>query len=248
MKKNAEITTTQLVTIIILIVSFAVILFFIFKLNLGETTNKEICHNSVVLKGQSELVSGPLDCKTNYLCISGGGECEEINPSSTVEIEASNKDEFMEALAEEMSDCWFTFGEGKIDYAGIAVGNKEKASCAICSIMAFDSEIGSVSHQEFYDYLRTTKKSDSQTYLQYLYSVNSLEDFEQEFYLKDYLTERLESSKTYFILTGMVKEGWFTPRWNILRRLKSDHLQVTILEKTKENYDAVGCEEFLTKA
>ena len=53
MNKKGELTTHQLVGLIILIVSFAVILFLLFRLNLGETTNKEICHNSVIMKGKS---------------------------------------------------------------------------------------------------------------------------------------------------------------------------------------------------
>lgn len=50
--RKGELTTQQLVMLIILILSFAVILFFIFRLNLGGTTNKEICHDSVVKKNQ----------------------------------------------------------------------------------------------------------------------------------------------------------------------------------------------------
>jgi len=48
--KKAELTTQQIVTIIILIISFAVILFFIFRMNFGEIEKKEICHNSVLAK------------------------------------------------------------------------------------------------------------------------------------------------------------------------------------------------------
>ena len=47
---RAELTTQQIVGLIILIISFVIILYFIFALNLGETTDKEICHNSVALR------------------------------------------------------------------------------------------------------------------------------------------------------------------------------------------------------
>ena len=76
---KGELTTQQIVTLIILVVSFAVILFLIFRLNLGETTQKEICHNSVLMKAKSLPGTGYLDCKTNYVCISGGGECDEFS-------------------------------------------------------------------------------------------------------------------------------------------------------------------------
>ena len=44
MPKLAELTTQQIVTIVIILVSFAIILIFIVALNLGEASNKEICH------------------------------------------------------------------------------------------------------------------------------------------------------------------------------------------------------------
>src|SRR3989339_538597 len=78
--KRGELTTQQIVGLIILITSFAVILFLLFRLNLGEISEKEICHNSVVLKGQSpsNFDVGNLDCKTNYVCISGGEDCKDL--------------------------------------------------------------------------------------------------------------------------------------------------------------------------
>ena len=54
MMKRGELTSQQLVTIIILIISFAVILILIFKLNLGQESDKEICHNSVVMNSKSK--------------------------------------------------------------------------------------------------------------------------------------------------------------------------------------------------
>src|SRR3989338_2930165 len=107
--KKGELTTTQLVTIVVLIVSFIIILFLIFRLNPGEQTNKEICHNSVVLKGKTSGFAGSLDCRTNYLCISGGGDCQDAS-TSKIEVDASNKNEIMEAIAKEMADCRYMFG------------------------------------------------------------------------------------------------------------------------------------------
>lgn len=45
----------------------------------------------------------------------------------------------------------------------------------------------------------------------------------------------------------MAKKGFLSPRWNPFS-LESDPLPITILEKTDENYDKVGCGEFITKA
>lgn len=141
--KTGELTTQQLVTIIILIVSFGVILILLFRLDLGEITNREICHNSVVLKSKGENLVGKLDCKTDYLCISGGGECKDFNPTTTTEVDSNNKEEILKAIADERDNCWWMFGEGKLDYVGyswkldIIVGTH----CAICSVVKFDEKI-----------------------------------------------------------------------------------------------------------
>ena len=89
--KKGELTTQQIVILIVVITSFVIILFLLFRLNLGETSNKEICHNSVVLKSKGKGFIGKLDCKTSYVCISGGGDCEDISPSATIKIDLSKQ-------------------------------------------------------------------------------------------------------------------------------------------------------------
>lgn len=243
--KRGELTTKQLVTIIVLIVSFIVILFLIFRLNLGETSNKEICHNSVVLRGQAGVVAGPLDCRTNYVCISGGGNCDGITPTATINIDPKNKNQTMKALADEMADCWWMFGEGDVGYADKSLFNK--VACSICSIVEFDEnireEIEPIEYMDFYDYLRTTAKSDTQTYLQYLYDTNSLEVLEKDFNqtFDNYLEKTFDFEKNYVILTGM-SQGV------LLIRLNSEHVPVVIFERDAENYNKIGCDTFLTKA
>ncbi len=140
LNKKGELTTQQLVVIIILIISFVVILFLLWRLNLGETTNKEICHNSVVMAGKKKGVLSSLDCRTTYVCISGGEPCNEFNPTTTIEINLNDKNaetEILEAIQKEIDDCWWMFGEGKIDY----VSGLSGYYCAICSMIKFDEKI-----------------------------------------------------------------------------------------------------------
>ena len=47
--KKGALTTQQIVLLIILIASFVVILYFFMSAELGEESEKEICHNSVVI-------------------------------------------------------------------------------------------------------------------------------------------------------------------------------------------------------
>ena len=258
MKNKGELTTQQIVGIIILIMSFVIILFFLFRLNLGETTDKEICHNSVALKGQTVLGSGPLDCKTSYVCISGGGECEGFNPTTTIEVNL-NKEEIMGKIADEMADCWWMFGEGKVDYVGTEFFGSTQ--CALCSIISFDEKIKEdeklsegISYLGFYDELKKPRTEGKQeSYLEYMYNVEEIMNFKENFdsYLEDYLFNNLDFNKQYFILTGRFAEGRFTtdnwfPQFKLF--VKNKPIPLTILEKTNENYQDVGCDQFLTKA
>ena len=204
-------TTQQIVLLIILIASFSIILFFFFKLNLGEETQKTICRNSVILKGSvvSSLSGGSLDCRTNYLCISGGGKCEGINPTETVKVDPDNKNEVLKAIADEMADCWWMFGEGKIDYEG---EDWSGYHCAICSIIKFDNsiqnEISEINYQELYSYLKDTPKDKTHSYLSYLYDSNSIDEVKARLEVKEFkFSESFSTNERYVILTGL------NPNW-----------------------------------
>jgi len=205
--KKGELTTQQLVTIIILITSFVIVLFLFYRLNLGETTDKEICHNSVVLQEQSQLTSGNLDCRTNYLCISGGSKCTDINQKTEISVDPTNKTQIFKALADEMSDCWWQFGEGKINYGDKALFEVD-AQYALCSIMVFDDKVHEklpeIKYLDFYNYLRTTPKTESQTYLQYLYGVTDLSQIPATYTIAmNVASDRFDTSKAYTVITGI---------------------------------------------
>jgi len=249
--KHGELTTKHIVMIIILIASFIIVLFLLFRLNLGETTNKEVCHNSVVLKGKSGIFAGSLNCRTNYLCISGGGDCDEIPTTSTIEVDPESTDEIMKAIADEMSDCWWMFGEGKIDYVGRKISGN--TACALCSVIDFDETIeGSMSYLEFFNYLKTTSKSSSQTYLQYLYGVNSFDEG------NSYYQNEFDFSKQYVLVTGMVKESLLNrlAAWpyNQIKSLFTDEGEkkeagvFTVILEERGNIGNLNCDEFITKA
>ncbi len=201
--KKGELTTQQIVFIIILVMSFAIILFFILRLNLQEVGKKEVCHNSVALF-QSTKVGGKIDllgklnCQINYLCLSSNSKCEDFSPDKSVKV--TSKEELFRALADEMVDCWWMFGEGKIDY----LGNTDFSSqCAICSIVKFDSSTSEISSdkinaEDFYAFLKNEKKSESLTYLQYLYGVDDLSKFKSTYYKNEFI----DLNEKYVVLTG----------------------------------------------
>jgi len=208
-QKRGELTTTQLVTIIILIVSFVIILFLIFNLNLGGTADKEICRNSVILRDQSKIFAGPLDCKTNYLCISGGGDCSGISASEKVVIDLGKKEEIIKVIADEMASCWWQFGEDKeLSYVG-EPGLSGGVDCAVCSIVQFDEKIQQnfpkITYLEFYNYLEKTKKDSFQSYLKYLYGVSDIDalEIQKQFQIVDIKNDFFSTKEKYSIITGI---------------------------------------------
>lgn len=184
--KKGELTTTQIVMIIILVTSFAIILFFIFRLNLRQESVKDVCHNSVVLRGNAALpgakITIPLNCRQAYVCVTADGTCERMG-SYDYKLDVDTKDELYRALAEEMASCWWTYGEGKINYVG--GGWTSKNYCSICSQLRFDDSIkqklfpnGKIDKDDFYlNYLANPKiKMPGQdiTYAEYLFGSNNL--------------------------------------------------------------------------
>lgn len=209
--KKGEITTAQIVTIIVLIVSFIVILYFFFRLNLGATTNSEICHNSVVLQAKSAGITGGLQCKTDYVCISGGGSCANMNPTITIKVDSNNKDETMKAIADQMANCWWIFGEGKLNYGGKGFFGTE--GCALCSVVGFDDKVlgsdSGITYSEFYNFLANTKKDDTQTYLTYLYGANDINTLKlTPSILETNANNMIVGNEKYGIVTGF-GTGWF---------------------------------------
>ncbi|MBT4375999.1 hypothetical protein HOD29_01345 [archaeon] len=209
--KKGEMTTQQIVLLIILIASFAVILGFLFKLNFGAESEKDICHNSVVLRGKAFLGGGavPLDCEKSYVCISKDKKCEKMVNPNLVRVET--KEDVYLALANELADCWWMFGEGKVNYVG--KDTFPELYCSICSQVAFDDSVKQIfsandfDKREFYKYL-TLKKLTSQdkTYAEYLFGTNNLDDIYNGSF------GQVSLDKQHYILIGTTSEvttiGW----------------------------------------
>jgi len=216
MKKKAELSTQQIVLIIILITSFIVILFFLFRLSIGEKSEEQLCHNSVLQKA-SVFSDAPLQCYRNYVCITKDGSCEGLIKPEKIKVKSS--DEVYKALADEMADCWWMFGEGKVDY----VGNDftKNNYCSICSQIYFDDSLESlegvenkkISKDEIYDYLTKGNYSKEQTYSQYLFGTNNIEALKQEALQKQGAGTfgNIEIGKQFFVVMGITNEVGTVP-------------------------------------
>lgn len=185
--KKGELTTQQIVLLIILIASFAIILFFILRLDFGNQSKQELCRSSVLLKGQSALPSAstPLNCHKSYECITTDGTCDNL-PKPDTTLKTDNITKVYHNLAEDMATCWWMFGEGGVDYVSNDL-NKNNY-CSICSQVFLDNSLDSangikdstISLDGLYDYMSKTKMSNSEnTYLQYIFGTNDLAGLKQ---------------------------------------------------------------------
>ena len=108
--RKAELSTQQIILLIVLIASFIVLLFFLFRLNIGKESGNQLCRNSVNNKGSpvSSLSSGSLTCYTQDICITKNGDCGElVKPFEKIKVKDLN--ETYSVLADKMADCWWMF-------------------------------------------------------------------------------------------------------------------------------------------
>lgn len=210
--KKGELATQQIVMLIILIASFAIILFFLVKLNLGQTTEKELCHNSVVTKGSSILPEDtvPLDCKRTYLCITKDGSCEQMTKPDKQRV--STEEEVYEVLAKEMADCWWMFGEGKINYIG--EGIHENLYCSICTQVAFDNSVGEIFtegiiyEELLYAHMEYSNVSNlDKSYLEYLYNSNNFNDIKQNLESSGAQFGTIDLNNQHYVMMGITNDA-----------------------------------------
>lgn len=235
-RKKAELTTQQIVIMIILITSFSIILIFLFTLDLGKTTDEQICHNSVIMASKNKL-SDELNCKIRYTCISSKkGDCNNFNYNKKIEIEFNKnnieetKKELSKVIASEMATCWWMFGEGKVDYAQDYKGMR----CGICNEIVFGEKLQEeikLSYKDFLIQLGREKKDNEQTYLQYLYGTKNINNiFNENPYIKENYNKQINLTKKYLILTGMDGHGTGEFGENKIKRttlIKSSDLKET---------------------
>ncbi len=222
MNKKAELTTQQLVTLIILIVSFVVILFLLFRLNLGKETESELCHNSVIMRGSAVVLEDavPLDCSRKYICITKDGSCKSMTKPEIKKVKTDS--DVYKVLADEMANCWWMFGEGKIDYVGKTLFRNNY--CSICSQISFDDNLtkipafslGQLNQNLFYNYLVNENYTEGETYSEYLFGTKDLNEFKKQLKLnqsQEINFGTIDFSKQYFVVMGIVNEPQEVWKW-----------------------------------
>ncbi|MDP1695448.1 MAG: hypothetical protein Q8L29_00870 [archaeon] len=158
--KKGEITSTQIVMIVLAIAGFAIVLYLFFFLDFGEMGKRETCHLSVLTRGTvAGAVGGsqslvPLECITDKICITDSlfGKCSNqfagekditvVRLSGGVE---EKRIKIEEISANAMYDCWNMMGQGKIDIFGNFYTENglesNQATCVVCSRIALDESV-----------------------------------------------------------------------------------------------------------
>ena len=170
MNKKGATVQAIIISIIIILLSGAIIFLFFRFLPYKEMIDKEACHQSVILRSQS--IAGfepgkhlvPLNCKTQE-----------------IEISSTNEQFIAREISNAMYDCWWMLGEGKYDFFsdpswqeiviefGTAQGTA-KANCVVCSIIKFTENVQDKNLRiDVAEFMESTKiPTKNITYLEYL--------------------------------------------------------------------------------
>lgn len=219
--KKGDLTANQIITIIILIVSFAVILLFFFMLNFKGNIDKESCRNSVIMRSALPLGTKTiqLQCKTQTICIYKSGDCGNIG-SDVTSVKATSKSEIASAIADLMYDCNWQMGGGKYDYLPSG-WNMEKNYCTICNNIYFDDaiksdkELNQITFNDIALALKTEKTPDGTKSMLYeIYGVDSLEAAYSILQSSEKIDARernydLSNANGFVLASSTTKEGVF---------------------------------------
>ncbi|MBT7237698.1 hypothetical protein HN865_02465 [Candidatus Woesearchaeota archaeon] len=159
----------RIIVLAIPVIIVAGLLFFVVSeiLKTGEdSVDREACRTSVLLKEKSKILGRPLIdevmCETNM-----------------VEINSNDEEIIFQDITNEMYDCWYQFGEGKVDFLD---GSRDFGSgnnwCFICSRLEFGvdvqdkfGEVGQTEINDFLNYLKIEQVpfSKGETFFEYFY-------------------------------------------------------------------------------
>jgi len=151
--KGGSIVANKFVNIVLILAGAILIISIFYFIDWGGESDREICHDSVILRGTLPDTFGAknlpsLSCTTKKICITDKlfrkGNCEEDfgGKFETIRISSELKkqdDEVNKIFAREMADCWAMIGEGKIQIFEREITSKKR--CNICTRIAFDKDL-----------------------------------------------------------------------------------------------------------
>jgi hypothetical protein len=166
MEKRGELTSSQIVALVLTIFGFIIVLVFLLVYLDAETYgNDEACRLSVITRATAPSEAErlvPLKCTTEKIClrINNKDSCPQfIGEKNVVPIDLPSEKNAAARKIEQVSadalyNCWKMMGEGKLDLFGGQEGNpvanfaleqfttsEIKPKCVICSRVALSEEL-----------------------------------------------------------------------------------------------------------
>jgi hypothetical protein len=144
-KMKKGLMQSTIAVIIVILLSTAVLIVFLYNFTdlFTSQVGKDTCRASVELRSSSGLFGQvsksniPLRCKTEYYCLSMGGNC----PEGYTRIKVDNIADIQREIAYRMYDCWWMLGEGNLNFFKREIG--KTSNCVFCSQIAFDDKVKS---------------------------------------------------------------------------------------------------------
>ncbi len=165
-RKGEDSTTWTIITAILIILAFAGLFVWIggsFKTFAGGSTDTEICRLSVLQKakykiGETPILDTDLRCPTKNLNILYGKD-EKISGEENIVVK--NQNDVKRAIADEMFDCWYKFGNGEIDFVKGKFDPGDDKTCFVCTDIRFGKNLVASTAignriEHFEDYLSQT--------------------------------------------------------------------------------------------
>jgi hypothetical protein len=122
-----------------------------------EALPRESCRSSVIVKANAKIADNAisLNCHTQFVDIKKNGVIKNGNNIDS----PLNEDGVKRAIADELYDCWYEFGEGKIQPFGSELLQNKK-HCVICSEISFDdATVAAIRSGEIKNFLPATVSS-----------------------------------------------------------------------------------------
>ncbi len=172
--KKAEITLDQLGIIIIVVIIGIIIYAVVINIynDSSEYNDKETCRLSVIARSYDPTRWSGSDSGVNFKC-------------STNELELGNKllkngknikytEDPKRIIADEMSDCWYEFNQGKSNPFGDFFNNNR---CFVCARITFKEKMQNKQINEFKNYVektpQNTQGAKENTYSKYMYNIDN---------------------------------------------------------------------------
>jgi len=159
MRKRGELTSAEIIGIVLLLAGLAIILAFIYGFKDSVTADDDVCKLSVVGRATaSGFIGGgqqaiPLKCTTKKICLTNsifGGSCSQFTGEKdvqTVRLSGGPEQQVQQIesiSAQTMYSCWNMMGRGRLDLFSTAAGSfgldSSKPTCVICTRVAISDD------------------------------------------------------------------------------------------------------------